>query len=98
MTGGAHLSARHRGGRRRREVRRFPVREAAIRQGANDARSTGLRGRAGPAERPRPSGERGGGNGRLERKKMGRSWAEIPDGPAGRWVGWAESEEKIFFV
>jgi hypothetical protein len=35
-----------------REVRRVPMREAAIGQGATDARSTGL------AERPRPSGER----------------------------------------
>jgi hypothetical protein len=61
MTGGAHLSARHGEGRWRREVMRFPVREAAIRQGATDARSAGLRGRARLAERPRPSGERGGG-------------------------------------
>jgi hypothetical protein len=35
--GGAHLSAAHGEGRRRREVRRFPVREAAIGQGATDA-------------------------------------------------------------
>jgi hypothetical protein len=69
------------------------VREAAIRQGTTDAWSAGLRGRAGPAERPRPSGERGGGNGRLKRKKMGRDWAEKP---AGRWANWVESEEKFF--
>jgi hypothetical protein len=31
MTSGAHLSARHREGRRRREVRRFPVWEVVIR-------------------------------------------------------------------
>jgi hypothetical protein len=52
MTGGANLSAGHREGQRRCEVKRFPVREAAIGQGATDARS------AGPAERPRSSGER----------------------------------------
>jgi hypothetical protein len=65
MTGGAHLSARHREGRRQCEVRHFPVREAAIRQGATDAQS------AGPTERPRPSGERGGGR-PVEKKKK---WA-----------------------
>jgi hypothetical protein len=42
-------------------VRRFPTREAAIGQGAIDARPTGPRGRALPAERPRPSGERESG-------------------------------------
>jgi hypothetical protein len=31
MRGGAHLSAGHGEGRRRREVRHFPMREAAIR-------------------------------------------------------------------
>jgi hypothetical protein len=56
-----------------REVRHFPVREAAIGQGATDTRSAGLRGRAGlrgwarPAERPRPSGERE--SGRLGKEK-----------------------------
>jgi hypothetical protein len=49
MIGGAHLSAEHGEERRRREVRRLLAREAAIRQGATDAR---------PAEIPRPSGER----------------------------------------
>jgi hypothetical protein len=58
MTAGAHLSAGHREGRRRREVRRFPVREAAIGQGTTDTQPTGPRGWAGPAERPRPSWER----------------------------------------
>jgi hypothetical protein len=38
----------------------------------------------------------GGGNGRLERKKMGYGSAESPDGPAGCWAGWAESEENYF--
>jgi hypothetical protein len=33
MIGGAHLLAWHGEGRRRREVRRFPMREAAIEQG-----------------------------------------------------------------
>jgi hypothetical protein len=89
MTGGAHLSARHREGRRRCEVKHFPVREAAIGQGTTDAWS------AGPAERPRPSGERGW-CGQLKRKKMGHGWTERPDGLAGRWADWAESEEKIF--
>jgi hypothetical protein len=37
-----------------------------------------------------------GGDGQLKRKKMGCSWAERPDGPAGRWADWAESEEKLF--
>jgi hypothetical protein len=55
MIGGAHLSAGHREGLRRREVRRFPVREAAIRQSATDARL------AGPAERLRPIWERESG-------------------------------------
>jgi hypothetical protein len=27
----------------------------------------------------------------------GASWAERPDGPAGRWADWAESEGKILF-
>jgi hypothetical protein len=44
MTGGVHLSAGHEEGQRRREVRRFPMREAAIRQGATDARSARARG------------------------------------------------------
>jgi hypothetical protein len=60
MIGGAHLSARHREGRRRCEGRHFPMREVAIRQGTTDARSTGLRGRVRPGERPRPNGEGGG--------------------------------------
>jgi hypothetical protein len=38
--------------------------------------------------RARPTGERGGG---------GPGWAERPDGPAGRWADWAESEGKILF-
>jgi hypothetical protein len=53
MTGGAHLSAGHGEGRRRHKVRRFPVREATIGQGATDAWS------ARPAERLRPSGGEG---------------------------------------
>jgi hypothetical protein len=44
------------------------VREAAIRQGATDAWSAGPRGRARPAERSRPSGERGSG-------RLGEKWA-----------------------
>jgi hypothetical protein len=31
----------------------------------------------------------------LVEEKSGRGWAERPDGPAGRWADWAESEEKI---
>jgi hypothetical protein len=58
MTGAAHLSAGHGERRRRREVRRFPMREATIGQGATDARSAAPRGRAGPAKRPRPGWER----------------------------------------
>jgi hypothetical protein len=61
MTDGAHLSVGHGEGRRRREVRHFPVREVAIGQGATDARPAGL------AERPRPSGERE--SGRLGKEK-----------------------------
>jgi hypothetical protein len=43
------------------------VREAAIGQGATDARLTGPRGQAGPAKRLRPSGERE--SGRLGKEK-----------------------------
>jgi hypothetical protein len=75
MTGGAHLSARHGEGRRRGEVRHFPVREAAIRQGATDAQS------AEPAERPRPSRERGGWP--VEKKKNGSQL-----GRKAGWAGW----------
>jgi hypothetical protein len=70
MIGGAHLSARHREGRRQREVRRFLAREAAIGQGATDAWPAGPRGRAGSAERLRPSGERE--SGRLGKEKGNR--------------------------
>jgi hypothetical protein len=55
------------------------VREVAIGQGATDARSAGPRGRAGPAERPRPSGERG--SGRLEKKCGPRLGQEPELGP-----------------
>jgi hypothetical protein len=87
VIGGAHLSAGHREGLRRCEVRRFPAREAAIGQSATDARP------AGPAERPRPSGERG--SGRLKKKmvaagpkdRMGR----LAAGPIG-----LEVKEKFF--
>jgi hypothetical protein len=72
MTGGAHLSAGHGEGHRRHEVRRFPVREATIGQGATDARSARPRGRAGPAERPRPSGERE--SGQLGNEKGSGPW------------------------
>jgi hypothetical protein len=41
MTGGAHLSARHGEGRRRHEVRHFPVKEASILQCTTNARSAG---------------------------------------------------------
>jgi hypothetical protein len=69
------------------------VREAAIGQGAIDARPVGSRGRAGLAERSRPSGERG--SGQLERKvvtagpkdRMGR----LAAGPIGPKV-----KEKFF--
>jgi hypothetical protein len=67
MIGGAHLLAERGEGRRRREVRRFPTREAAIGQGATNAQPAGPRGRAGPAERLRPSGERE--SGRLGKEK-----------------------------
>jgi hypothetical protein len=63
MTGGVHLS-----------VRRGEGKGSA----AGGAPSAGLRGRDGPAERPRPSGERG--SGRLERRK--NEWAAA--GPKGR--------------
>jgi hypothetical protein len=75
MTGGAHMSAGHGEGRRWREVRHFLAKEAVIGQGATDARPAGSRGRAGSAERPRPSGERE--SGRLGKEKgVGCSWAE----------------------
>jgi hypothetical protein len=56
------------------------VREVAIGQGATDARSAGLRRRAGLAEAQ--WGE--GGGSRLKRKKMGRGWAGWPIGPKVR--------------
>jgi hypothetical protein len=55
------------------------------RAGAIGVRSAGPRGRAGLAERLRPSGERG--SGRLKKNK----WATV--GPAGRWADWAKREE-----
>jgi hypothetical protein len=48
------------------------MREAAIGQGATDARSAGSRGRAGPTKRPRPSGERE--SGRLGKEKGSGPW------------------------
>jgi hypothetical protein len=58
MTGrGPHVSRSWRG-ERRCEVRRFPTKEVASGQGTTDWRPSGLRGQAGPAERPRPSGKR----------------------------------------
>jgi hypothetical protein len=36
--------------------------------------------------------------GAVRRKKVGwAAWAERPDGPAGHWADWAESEGKILF-
>jgi hypothetical protein len=61
-------------GKGSREVRRFPVRDAAIGQGTTDARSARPSGRAGLAERPRPCGER-------ESSRLGK---EIGSGP---WLG-----------
>jgi hypothetical protein len=52
--------------------------------GTTDVRSAGPRGQAGPAERLRPSGERG--SGRLKKNK----WAAT--GPAGRWA----KREEVF--
>jgi hypothetical protein len=58
MTGwGLHVSRSWRG-ERRREVRRFPTKEAASGQSTTDWRPSGPRGQAGLAERPRPSGKR----------------------------------------
>jgi hypothetical protein len=70
MIGGSHMSARHGEGRRQCEVRHFPVREAAIEQGTTDARL------AGPTERPRPSGERGGGR-PIEKRRKRKKWAAV---------------------
>jgi hypothetical protein len=69
-------------------VRLAPMREEE--EGGRLGREVSWAGREAEAQ-----WERGGGNGRLEEKK-GRSWAEIPNGPANCWAGWAESEEKIF--
>jgi hypothetical protein len=55
------------------------------RAGATDVRSAGPRGRAGPADRLRPSGERG--RGQLKKNK----WAAA--GPAGHWADWDKREE-----
>jgi hypothetical protein len=39
----------------------------------------------------------GGGSSRLGRKEeVGRGWAKSPDGLAGCWASWAESEENYF--
>jgi hypothetical protein len=48
----------------------------------------GRAGRDGPSACTRPAGEKVGG---------GVGWAERPDGSAGRWADWAESEGKILF-
>jgi hypothetical protein len=59
----------------------------------------GWSGREGELGRPigrGPIGRAGGGDDRLKREKMGRDWTERPDGPAGRWANWVESEEKFF--
>jgi hypothetical protein len=75
------------GRRRRRRFLKFTLFRmgGGNRAGATDFRSAGPRGRAGPAERLRPSGERG--SGQLKKNK----WAAA--GPAGRWADWAEREE-----
>jgi hypothetical protein len=57
--------------------------------------SEGGEGKAGWAGR-RPLGQLAGGPTR-GRGEVGRGWAERPDGPAGRWADWAESEGKILF-
>jgi hypothetical protein len=72
MTGGAHLSAGREEGQRRREVKRVPVREAAIGQGATDVQPAGPRGLARPVERLRPSGDRE--NDRLGKEKGCGLW------------------------
>jgi hypothetical protein len=56
--------------------------------------SEGGEGKARWASR-RPLGRLAGGSMR-GRGRMGRGWAERPDGPAGRWADWAESEGKFF--
>jgi hypothetical protein len=73
------VSAGHREGQRRHEVRRFPVKDVASGQGVIDSRPSGPRGQAGPAEKPRPSGER-------------ESESAAGQGPGG-WAGnrsWAQ--------
>jgi hypothetical protein len=55
----------------------------------------GGEGKAGWAGR-RPLGRLAGGP-TLGRGEVGRGLAERPDGPAGRWADWAESEGKILF-
>jgi hypothetical protein len=72
MIGGAHLSSGRGEGRRRHEVRCFPMREATIGQGATDSWPAGPRGRARPAEMPRPSGE--SESGRLGKEKGSGPW------------------------
>jgi hypothetical protein len=66
------------------------VRKAATGWGATDAQ-------AGWADREAEAQWGGGQSGQSRRKEeVGCGWAESPDGPAGCWAGWAESEE-IFF-
>jgi hypothetical protein len=57
------------------------------RAGATDVRSAGLRGRAGPAERLSPTGERE--SGWLKKNK----WPAA--GLAGHWADWAKREEVL---
>jgi hypothetical protein len=75
MIGGAHLSTRHREGRRRREVRCFTDGEAAIGQGSTDAWPDRPRRRA---RSPRGQGPVGRGRaadwGRKE--EVGCGWAK----------------------
>jgi hypothetical protein len=73
------MSAGHGEGRRRREVRRFPTKEAASGQGATDSRPAGPRGQARPTERPRPSGERESEP--VEEKEVGAAWLNTGVGP-----------------
>jgi hypothetical protein len=81
MIGGAHLLAERGERRRRREVRHFPAKGGAIGQGATNVRPAGPRGRAGPAERLGPSGERESGwlgKEKGSRPRLGRKPELVP--------------------
>jgi hypothetical protein len=81
---------RREAGRRQRLVHLAPVQEEE-----EDGR-LGREGELGRLRGRGPMGRGGVGERPVEKKKMSRGWAKRPDGPAGCWADWAESEENFF--